>query len=273
MAEEEEVKREREGEEEGGGGEGKEKEEEEEEKEEGEEEKEKEEKKEEGEKKEKEEEEEEKEEKKEEKKEKIDIAQNLAEQFVNFYSCDPAAHVETAHEHEAEMTEHISLQKLNELFDAVPDTLSSREIFTRGTYIYKESETWRIVFLDVPSERTEDKMYIYLHASDKDGPAQDPEIIFDINSIIRFVKNPAFIRKGFRFNIAPYIISNISSDIHLKISVTVKERRRNVPLHQIPHFLADRPVEKEEVTVFFFFPQLFRPDSANNYLNQKTLKR
>jgi len=109
LAEEEEIKREREGEEE-----------EEEEKEE--------------EKEEKEEEEEEEEE------EEVDITQNLAEQFVNFHNCDPAAHIEAAHEHEVEITKYTFLQKLNELFDAVPDTLSSREILTRGTYIYKESE-------------------------------------------------------------------------------------------------------------------------------------
>ena len=60
---------------------------------------------------------------------------------MNFYGCDPAAYIEAAYKYEAEITEYISFQKLNELFDTVSDTLSSREILTRGTYTYEESET------------------------------------------------------------------------------------------------------------------------------------
>ncbi len=53
----------------------------------------------------------------------------------------------------------------------------------------------------------------------------------------------------------------------------VEGRRRSVLLYQISYFLVGRPVGKEKVIIFFFFPQLFRPNSANNYLSQEILKR
>ena len=78
-------------------------------------------------------------------------------------------------------------------------------------------------------------MHVCLHASDR--PIQEATVTSDIDSIMAFPSSPAVGKQGIRFNLTPHVVSNLSSDVHLKMAVTVEGRQRLVPLHQVPHYL------------------------------------
>lgn len=205
----------------------------------------------------------------------MDIAQKLADQLaIGFHGCGCAIHNRMHREHAATVTEHTSIQELNEILETVPDTLSSEGLLQHGQVTSAETREWKPAFTGiVPGQEDADRqIHVCLHSSAGDQTVQSPEVTFDIDSILGFPSSLAVARQGFRFNLTPHVVSNLSTDVHLKMVVRVEDRPRHVPLHEVPHFLLGHTVGVE-LPIFIFFPRLYRPEAPNNYLTQAVLKR
>ncbi|KAH7337345.1 hypothetical protein BKA66DRAFT_555306 [Pyrenochaeta sp. MPI-SDFR-AT-0127] len=106
------------------------------------------------------------------------------------------------------------------------------------------------------------------------NPVETVDVAVKLADIMGFTRTLAVAKQGIRFNVTPHIISNLDSDIHLTLlTPTSNGRTRRVPLHMVPHYQFGRLVGYEDVTLYLFFPYLYKRRKANNYLNQDTLRR
>jgi hypothetical protein len=66
-------------------------------------------------------------------------------------------------------------------------------------------------------------------------PRPHPEVTFNINSIIGFPTSLAFIKCSLKFTLTPYIVNNLTADIHLSLAIPTKRGSRRARLCDIVH--------------------------------------
>jgi hypothetical protein len=148
-------------------------------------------------------------------------------------------------------------------------------MLAKGQVHPSHAEKWKHAFLGTIAEDVETLMKVCMQCSCAERLSNAfPAITHDVDSIMRFARTLAVAKQGIRFNVTPYIISSLDSDIHLTLlTPTSNDRTRRIPLHMVPHYQFGRVVGYEDVTLYLFFPYLYERRKANNYLNQDTLRR
>ncbi|KAH7344241.1 hypothetical protein BKA66DRAFT_555042 [Pyrenochaeta sp. MPI-SDFR-AT-0127] len=130
----------------------------------------------------------------------VDVAVKLAEQLMRFHGCDTHAQNEQDYNSGAG---HITLNSFISHHDVIPNTLSAPHMLAKGQVHPSNTKKWKHAFLGL-----------------------------QLKIIIGFTRTLAVAKQGIRFNVTPYIISNLDSDIHLTLlTPTSNGRTRRVPLH------------------------------------------
>jgi hypothetical protein len=86
---------------------------------------------------------------------------------------------------------------------------------------------------------------------------------FDVDSICAFATTLSACRQGVRWFPDMYPNFNITTNVHLGLSVppepsSASEQWRSVPLHTIPHYAIGQVIGWEAITIYIFFPRLYK---------------
>ena len=121
---------------------------------------------------------------------------------------------------------------------------------------------------------------ISLHPFSKDEQCQQlqsSDITWDIDSIIGRATSLAVAQQGLRMTFFPSRLRNIVKDVHLTHNFHLSDengrfKRVNIPYHKIPHLYLGS-IHGIDLTIYVFFPKLFRPKATNNFLTDKHLEQ
>ena len=204
----------------------------------------------------------------------VDIAAKLAEQLVQFHGCKSRQHRRQAREHQVVSAEHISLEDFTTRHGSLPDTLNCPDMLAQDRISAAEAEQWKHAFLGTTPQNPDRPAEVCIHCSHQEQPSVLPTVEYDIDSIMGFARSLAVAKQGIRLNLTPQVVSNLATNIHLTFPVAGQPgQTQQVPLHTIPHYLLGRLIGYDDISIFLFFPRLYKQGRANNYLSQAVLQR
>jgi hypothetical protein len=233
----------------------------------------------------------------------VDIAARLAEQLIRFHGCDAESHCQARETHHANTEGHLSLSDFARSHSHLPNTLESADLLKVGEISTEEAAQWQHIFHGTLEENSDRPRQICLHCSQSSQVTAAATVMFDIDSIMGFTSSLSFAKQGIRFNLSPQVVSNLSTDLHLALTIPSSDSNGGgnardeddddndddnddgdnedrhscqIPLHHIPHYQLGRLVGHEDVVLYLFFPRLFdqsRQKHSSSYLTEFQLER
>ncbi|KAE8849566.1 hypothetical protein PTNB29_10522 [Pyrenophora teres f. teres] len=196
------------------------------------------------------------------------LANRLTDQLIRHQGCCQHCHQRSREEQtEHHPTSYGLQQYLDEIAEAVdcPDILASKTMSTHGSDLASQ--------MDAASRR---QLYC---GFDKDNVVPTPicleaddhanvaaEVTFDIDSVLGFPNSLAVAKQGVRWNSTQMTVTDLQSGLHLKTRlahyVDGHGHAHSVrkPLHQLPHYTFGRLVGFEDISLYIFFPYLYREE-------------
>ena len=163
---------------------------------------------------------------------------------------------------------HFGLQqRLTNIRDAVDclDILASKAISTHESEFASQmdAESRRHLYCGLGKDDIA-PAHICLEADNQVAVAA--EVTFDIDSVLGFPNSLAVAKQGVRWNPTKMTITDLRSDLHLNSRLTHYFDRHGhahsvqKPLHQLPHYTFGRPMGFEDISLYTFFPHLYREE-------------
>lgn len=199
------------------------------------------------------------------------LADRLFDQLVGFRGCCAECHEQAEAEHRDQFQQHTSLSEyLQSTTNLCPDILGTGRIASREDNLAHQMTA-------------DERRQLYCGLENNNGaphiclPADEPQmnyagVSFDIDSITAFPTNIAVAKQGLRWHPTQMPISDLQSSLHLRPQpayfVDDAGYRHTVhrPIHKIPHYTLGRLVGFEDISLYVFFPHLYREDQASSRL-------
>ena len=164
--------------------------------------------------------------------------------------------------------------------ETVPDILGNNKLMERNSH-NTTAESWERLYTGQVSK--DEASYVptvsLLQAKQNFSilPRQS-KTQWDLDSILAFPRSLAFARRGIVYSPNPLITANISTDIHLTMSVpdlSDPEHPKNIrqPLKKVPHYCFGKVNGFPELSIFLFFPRLYDADYDFIRLSNEVLQR
>ena len=202
------------------------------------------------------------------------VADRLVDQLIRHQGCCTRCHQQLQQEHTESHSNHVGLQdyldKIREAVDC-PDVLEAKTITTHESSLAGQ--------IDGASRR---QLYCGLGKEDvspapicleiDDQATATAEVAFDIDSVLGFPSSLGIAKQGIRWNPTQMAVSDLRSDLHLDSHlahyVDSHGHAYSVrkPLHQLPHYTFGRLVGFKDVSLYLFFPHLYREEQKMSRL-------
>ncbi|KAH0537482.1 hypothetical protein FGG08_005745 [Glutinoglossum americanum] len=162
----------------------------------------------------------------------------------------------------------------------VPDILGNAGLMKPNSHA-TTAESWERLFTGYVSkdEASSPPVVSLLQAKQSfDMLERSPKTQWDLDSILAFPRSLAFARRGITYLPNPLITANISTNVHLTLSVPDLSnldypKYIRQPLNKVPHYCLGNINGFPELNIFLFFPQLYDPEYDFIRLTDEVLQR
>src|SRR3954464_5567953 len=196
------------------------------------------------------------------------VADRLVDQLIRHQGCCKLCHRQLQEEHAGSHPNHVGLQEyLDGIEEAVdcPDILGLKTMATHELNLASQIDgvSRRHLYCGLGKEDVS-PVHICLEADDR--ATVTAEVTFDIDSVLGFPSSLGVAKQGIRWNPTQMAVSDLRSDLHLdsRLAHYVDSHGHahsvRKPLHQLPHYTFGRLVGFEDVSLYLFFPHLYREE-------------
>jgi hypothetical protein len=196
------------------------------------------------------------------------LADRLVEQLIRHQGCCEHCHQQFEEEHAEGHPNHVGLQEyLDRIVRVVdcPDVLGSKTMTTPESNLASQmdGESRRYLYCGVDKD---DLSPVHICLNVDDGATAATGVTFDIDSVLGFPSSLAVAKQGIRWNPTQMAVSDIRSDLHLNSRLAHYIDRHGHahsvrrPLYQLPNYNFGRLIGFEDVSLYLFFPHLYREE-------------
>ncbi|KAI1671853.1 hypothetical protein L13192_02712 [Pyrenophora tritici-repentis] len=196
------------------------------------------------------------------------LANRLTDQLIRHQGCCQHCHQQLREERIEHHPTYYGLQQyLDGIREAVNclDLLASKTISAHGSNLATQMDTAsrRQLYCGLNQDDVTPTP-ICLEADDEANVAA--EVTFDIDSVLGFPNSLAVAKQGVRWNSTQMTVTDLRSGLHLNTRlahyVDCHGHAHSVrkPLHQLPHYAFGRLVGFEDISLYIFFPYLYREE-------------